>query len=54
MLSSVGVTANVQTDYQEQDVSVPVYEEHSRVVGYSNFDGYDPDGSPTIYRRPII
>ena len=27
MLSSVGVTANVQTDYQEQDITVPTYRE---------------------------
>ena len=54
MLSSVGVTANVQTDYQEQDVQVPVYEEHSRVVGQSNFAGYDSEGQMTTYNRPII
>ena len=34
MLSSVGVTANVQTDYQEQEVTVPTYREQVTNVTY--------------------
>ena len=34
MLSSVGVTANVQKDYQEQDMTVPTYREEVTNVNY--------------------
>lgn len=34
MLSSVGVTANVQTDYVEQDMTVPTYREEVTQVNY--------------------
>ena len=34
MLSSVGVTANVQSDYQEQDMTVPTYREEVTSVNY--------------------
>ena len=34
MLSSVGVTANVQRDYQEQDMTVPTYREEVTNVNY--------------------
>lgn len=34
MLSSVGVTANVQTDYVEQDMTVPTYREQVTNVNY--------------------
>lgn len=34
MLSSVGVTANVQTDYVEQDMTVPTYREQVTNISY--------------------
>lgn len=45
MLSSVGVTANVTTDYVEQDVETPVYEEHSIITGEERFPFTAADGS---------
>lgn len=44
MLSSVGVTANVQSDYQEQNVTVPTYTEvtwpeSTKSFTYTTFDG---------------
>ena len=55
MLSSVGVTANVQSDYQEQDVQVPTYLERSQVVGWDTYEMPKADGSGTITQRaPII
>ena len=47
MLSSVGVTANVQTDWQEQDVEVPTYVdvvEEGATVRIKN--GTDENGNP--------
>ena len=47
MLSSIGVTANVQSDYQEQTVKVPTYDEYSQVeqVGVETLSGTASDGS---------
>ena len=55
MLSSVGVTANVQTDYQEQQVSVPTYLERSQVVGWDTYDMPRSDGNGyTQVKSPVI
>lgn len=55
MLSSVGVTANVQSDYQEQDVQVPTYLERSQVVGWDTYEMPKADGSGYITQRaPVI
>lgn len=55
MLSSVGVTANVQSDYQEQDVQVPTYLERSQVVGWDTYEMPKADGTGTITQRaPVI
>lgn len=54
MLSSVGVTANVTTDYVEQDVETPVYEEHSIKTGEERFPFTAADGSTQYATNPII
>lgn len=47
MLSSVGVTANVTTDYVEQDVEVPTYTEVSKPGSPVQYQvGTKPDGTP--------
>lgn len=47
MLSSVGVTANVTTDYVEQDVEVPTYTEVSEPGSPVQYQvGTKPDGTP--------
>ncbi|MBO7078994.1 MAG: phage tail tape measure protein [Bacilli bacterium] len=55
MLSSIGVTANVQTDYQEQDVKVPTYDEYSEidVAGSETLSGMTSDGKPLTSTVPV-
>ena len=55
MLSSIGVTANVQTDYQEQQVKVPTYDEYSEVeqAGAETLSGMTSDGQPLNSTVPV-
>lgn len=48
MLSSVGVTANVQTDYVEQDMTVPTYREQVTNVNYRRMPYTFMSGDGTI------
>jgi len=45
MLSSVGVTANVESDYQEQKVTVPTYREEVTAVNYRTLEGESITGT---------
>lgn len=54
MLSSVGVTANVETDYIEQDIEVPTYVESSIVDGYKDISYTDFEGKEKTQRIPRI
>lgn len=54
MLSSVGVTANVTTDYVEQDVEVPTYYEDFIHEGDKPFTYTDEDGNSVTTYRPRI
>lgn len=54
MLSSVGVTANVETDYIEQDIEVPTYVESSIVDGYKDISYTDFEGKEKTERIPRI
>ncbi len=54
MLSSVGVTANVTTDYVEQDVEVPTYYENFIHEGNKPFTYPDEDGNLVTTYRPRI
>lgn len=54
MLSSVGVTANVTTDYVEQDVEVPTYYEDFIHEGNKPFTYTDEDGNSVTTYRPRI
>jgi hypothetical protein len=46
MLASVGVTANVQSDYQEKKIKVPAYREEVTDVNYKPMPGlyFDQEG----------
>lgn len=49
MLGSVGVTANVTTEYQEQDIEVPTYTEHViPLTPQTVQQGEDADGNPNM------
>ena len=49
MLGSVGVTANVTTEYQEQDIEVPTYTEHVIPLTPETVQqGEDADGNPNM------
>lgn len=48
MLSSVGVTANVQTDYVEQDMTVPTYREQVTNINYRRMPYTFMSGDGTI------
>lgn len=59
MLSSVGVTADVETDYQEQQVTVPTYyedyiEEEPRVFTYTDGDGKEYHSTRPRIRKVTI
>lgn len=54
MLSSVGVTANVETDYIEQEVEVPTYVESSIVDGYKYVSYTDFEGNEKIQEIPRV
>lgn len=54
MLSSVGVTANVETDYIEQDIEVPTYVESSIVDGYKDISYTDFEGNEKTQKIPRI
>lgn len=54
MLSSVGVTANVETHYIEQDVEVPTYYEDFISEGMKPFTYTDEDGNSVTTYRPRI
>ena len=54
MLSSVGVTANVETDYIEQDIEVPTYVESSIVDGYKDISYTDFEGKEKTEKIPRI
>lgn len=49
MLGSVGVTANVTTEYQEQEIEVPTYTEHVIPLPAETVQqGEDADGNPNM------
>ena len=54
MLSSVGVTANVQTDYQEQDMTVPSYREEVTNVHYKTMPYTFASGDGMIYTGQTV
>lgn len=54
MLSSVGVTANVQTDYQEQDMTVPSYREEVTNVHYKTMPYTFASGDGVIYTGQTV
>jgi hypothetical protein len=54
MLSSVGVTANVQTDYQEQDMTVPSYREEVTNVHYKTMPYTFASGDGNIYTGQTV
>ena len=54
MLSSVGVTANVQTDYQEQDMTVPSYREEVTNVHYKTMPYTFASGDGMIYTGSTV
>ena len=54
MLSSVGVTANVQTDYQEQDMTVPSYREEVTNVHYKTMPYTFASGDGVIYTGSTV
>lgn len=54
MLSSVGVTANVQTDYQEQEVTVPTYREEITAVNYRTIKGTHTDENGHTEEGPSV
>lgn len=54
MLSSVGVTAKVETDYIEQDIEVPTYVESSIVDGYKDISYTDFEGQERTQKIPRI
>lgn len=54
MLSSVGVTAKVTTDYVKQDIEVPTYSEYSIKDGESTFTYTGEDGEEHTTTRPRI
>ena len=54
MLGSMGVSAEIQTDYKEMETEVPTYDEVSVPNGYDYFEGKDSDGNVHDYWRPRI
>jgi hypothetical protein len=54
MLGSMGVSAEVVTDYKYMETEVPTYDEVSVPNGYDTFWGKDPDGNEVQYTRPRI
>ena len=48
MLNSIGVTANVQSDYQEQEITVPTYREEITSIEYEDIPYTYFDGKTTI------
>lgn len=54
MLSSVGVTANVETDYIEQKMEVPTYVESSTVDGYKDISYTDFEGNEKTQKIPRV
>ena len=54
MLSSIGVTANVQTDYQEQEMTVPSYREEVTNVHYKTMPYTFASGDGQIYTGTTV
>ena len=54
MLSSIGVTAHVETDYQEQEITVPTYREEAIFDGWQDFSYVDWSGQEHTQRVPKI
>lgn len=54
MLSSVGVTANVQTDYQEQEMTVPSYREEVTNVHYKTMPYTFLSGDGNMYTGSTV
>jgi len=52
MLGSMGVSAEVVTDYKEMETEVPTYDEVTVPNGYDYFEGKNPDGSSEMFYRP--
>lgn len=52
MLGSMGVNAEVVTDYKEMETEVPTYDEVTVPNGYDYFEGKNPDGSVEQFYRP--
>jgi hypothetical protein len=54
MLGSMGVSAEVVTDYKEMETEVPTYYEHSEEVSSTPFTYTDFDGTVVTSERPVI
>ena len=54
MLNSIGVTANVQSDYQEQEITVPTYKEEITSIDYERISYTYHDGHMEISGEEIV